>query len=62
MATGSPRRWANESLTLTKAPIGEPWGARTFDTLDPFGSTLFVMGPLAANDERAAPVASGGSL
>jgi hypothetical protein len=49
-------------LTLTKAPIGEPWGARTFDTLDPFGSTLFVMGPLAANDERAAPVVSGGSL
>lgn len=26
-------------------PKNESWGARTFDFLDPFGNTIFVMGP-----------------
>ena len=34
-------------VRVLRAPIDEPWGARTFDLLDPFGNTLFVMGPLA---------------
>lgn len=32
---------------VPRAPQDEPWGARTFGLRDPFGNTLFVMGPLA---------------
>jgi catechol 2,3-dioxygenase-like lactoylglutathione lyase family enzyme len=49
-------------VRVLRAPIDEVWGARTFDLLDPFGNTLFVMGPLAANAGRAAPAPSGGSV
>ena len=28
-----------------RAPRDEPWGARTFDLGDPFGNTIFVIGP-----------------
>jgi uncharacterized glyoxalase superfamily protein PhnB len=28
-------------------PKNEAWGARTFDVTDPFGNTIFVMGPTA---------------
>lgn len=31
---------------LLRPPHNEPWGARTFDLLDPFGNTIFVIGPL----------------
>ncbi len=31
-----------------RPPHDEPWGARTFDLVDPFGNTLFVIGPLHA--------------
>jgi hypothetical protein len=27
------------------SPKNESWGARTFDVIDPFGNTIFVMGP-----------------
>lgn len=33
-------------VPVLRAPHDEPWGARTFDLLDPFGNTLFVMGPV----------------
>ena len=33
---------------VKRAPRNEEWGARTFDLIDPFGNTIFVMGPLAA--------------
>jgi catechol 2,3-dioxygenase-like lactoylglutathione lyase family enzyme len=33
--------------SLLRPPHNEPWGARTFDLLDPFGNTLFVMGPVS---------------
>jgi catechol 2,3-dioxygenase-like lactoylglutathione lyase family enzyme len=33
-------------VPIRRAPRDEPWGARTFDVLDPFGNTLFVMGPI----------------
>lgn len=33
-------------VDVLRPPKDEPWGARTFDLLDPFGNTLFVMGPV----------------
>jgi uncharacterized glyoxalase superfamily protein PhnB len=30
---------------MLRAPKNEEWGARTFDLLDPFGNTIFVIGP-----------------
>lgn len=33
-------------VPVLRAPKDEPWGARTFDLLDPFGNTIFVMGPI----------------
>jgi tRNA threonylcarbamoyl adenosine modification protein YjeE len=41
------REWSGQVRVL-RAPRDEPWGARTFDLLDPSGNTLFVIGPLAA--------------
>ena len=38
--------WSAKVATL-RPPHDEPWGARTFDLLDPFGNTIFVMGPVA---------------
>jgi len=32
-------------VSIRRPPGNEPWGARTFDVLDPFGNTIFVMGP-----------------
>jgi uncharacterized glyoxalase superfamily protein PhnB len=37
--------WRNK-VAMLRAPHNEPWGARTFDLLDPFGNTIFVMGPV----------------
>jgi catechol 2,3-dioxygenase-like lactoylglutathione lyase family enzyme len=36
-----------DRVPIRRPPRNEPWGARTFDLLDPFGNTLFVMGPVA---------------
>lgn len=35
-----------QRVTVNRPPRDEPWGARTFDLVDPFGNTIFVMGPL----------------
>ena len=32
-------------VTVQRPPRNEAWGARTFDLIDPFGNTIFVMGP-----------------
>jgi uncharacterized glyoxalase superfamily protein PhnB len=32
-------------VEMRQAPKDEDWGARTFDVIDPFGNTIFVMGP-----------------
>jgi catechol 2,3-dioxygenase-like lactoylglutathione lyase family enzyme len=32
-------------VDIMRPPHNEPWGARTFDLLDPFGNTIFVIGP-----------------
>ena len=34
-------------VDIDRAPKNEEWGARTFGVQDPFGNTIFVMGPLA---------------
>jgi uncharacterized glyoxalase superfamily protein PhnB len=31
-------------VAIRRPPKNEQWGARTFDVIDPFGNTLFVMG------------------
>lgn len=37
--------WSARTRVL-RAPRNEEWGARTFDLIDPFGNTIFVMGPI----------------
>lgn len=32
-------------VPIDRAPKNEEWGARTFSVHDPFGNTIFVMGP-----------------
>lgn len=44
--------WSRK-VDVLRPPKDEDWGARTFDLLDPFGNTIFVMGP-AGNGEHAA--------
>ena len=34
-----------EKVRVISPPKNESWGARTFDLLDPFGNTIFVIGP-----------------
>jgi uncharacterized glyoxalase superfamily protein PhnB len=33
-------------VPIKRAPQDEYWGKRTFSVTDPFGNTLFVMGPI----------------
>jgi uncharacterized glyoxalase superfamily protein PhnB len=35
-----------ERVAIQRPPKNEAWGARTFDLIDPFGNTIFVMGPV----------------
>src|SRR5688572_29932068 len=35
----------SKKVDVLRQHKNEPWGARTFDLLDPFGNTIFVMGP-----------------
>jgi hypothetical protein len=32
-------------VPVLRPPRNEEWDARTFDLIDPFGNTLFVIGP-----------------
>ena len=36
--------WSRK-VDVLRPPKDEPWNARTFDLLDPFGNTIFVIGP-----------------
>jgi uncharacterized glyoxalase superfamily protein PhnB len=38
------REW-RDKVAIRQPPKDEPWGARTFDVIDPFGNTIFVIGP-----------------
>ena len=33
-------------VAVKRSPRNEAWGARTFSVTDPFGNTIFVMGPV----------------
>lgn len=33
-------------VEIRRPPKNEAWGSRTFDVIDPFGNTLFVVGPV----------------
>ena len=35
-----------QRVAVKRGPRNEKWGARTFDVIDPFGNTIFVMGPV----------------
>lgn len=35
-----------QRVEIRRPPKNEEWGARTFDVIDPFGNTIFVMGPV----------------
>ena len=37
-----------QRVQVRRPPKDEIWGARTFDLIDPFGNTIFVMGPATA--------------
>lgn len=43
-----------ERVEIRRPPKDEPWGARTFDVIDPFGNTIFVIGPLDTDVRSAA--------
>ena len=34
-----------DRVEIRRPPANEPWGGRTFDLIDPFGNTIFVIGP-----------------
>lgn len=36
-----------QHVTILRPQRNEPWGARTFDLIDPSGNTVFVIGPPA---------------
>jgi catechol 2,3-dioxygenase-like lactoylglutathione lyase family enzyme len=42
-----------QHVQIRRPPTNEPWGARTFGVIDPFGNTIFVMGPLSPVDDPA---------
>lgn len=41
-------------VDVKRPPKDEEWGARTFDLIDPFGNTIFVMGPPSTARTRRA--------
>lgn len=47
--------WRNR-VEVKRPPKDEDWGARTFDLIDPFGNTIFVMGPAPAGRSHIATV------
>ena len=34
-----------QRIPIAQPPANETWGARTFSVIDPFGNTIFVIGP-----------------
>ena len=39
------KEWS-QMVKVLRPPRNEEWGARTFGLLDPFGNTIFVIGPV----------------
>lgn len=46
---GYYRDWGGK-VPIIREPKDEPWGARTFDLLDPSGNTIFVTGPIRRDE------------
>ena len=42
-----------DKVAIDRPPRNETWGARTFGVTDPFGNTIFVIGPV--REEAAVP-------
>lgn len=39
-----------EKVEIKRPPADESWGARTFGLTDPFGNTIFVIGPISKDN------------
>jgi uncharacterized glyoxalase superfamily protein PhnB len=39
--------WTRRGVEMARPPTNEEWGARTFGVTDPFGNTIFVIGPVS---------------
>lgn len=39
------QEWVGRGVAIKRPPKDEEWGARTFGVTDPFGNTIFVIGP-----------------
>ena len=35
-----------KKVTIERPPMNEPWGGRTFGFSDPFGNSIFIIGPV----------------
>jgi uncharacterized glyoxalase superfamily protein PhnB len=35
-----------QKVEIRRPPMNEPWGGRTFGFQDPFGNSLFIIGPV----------------
>lgn len=42
------QEWLQRGVPVSREPRNEAWGARTFGVRDPFGNTIFVMGPVTS--------------
>ena len=38
--------WRAKGVPMKREPMNEEWGGRTFGVTDPFGNTIFVIGPV----------------
>jgi uncharacterized glyoxalase superfamily protein PhnB len=38
--------WSGRGVAMKRPPRNEEWDARTFTVIDPFGNTIFVIGPV----------------
>ena len=43
-----------DRVPMTRPPMNDPWGARTFECHDPFGNLLFVIGPVVEEGQARA--------
>src|SRR5688572_21694637 len=44
-ADGYYTEWSGRGVAIKRPPKNEEWDARTFSVIDPFGNTIFVIGP-----------------
>lgn len=51
-------------VEIRRPPMNEPWGGRTFGFQDPFGNSLFIIGPVVEEGREAenGPAADGDHL